>query len=64
MSLLEAFCDSFARPDAEMVEKQFNEYLQKTISIRDTSVRKEKKENFYHGILLGLLSHYEDWDCD
>lgn len=64
MSLLEAFCDSFARPDAEMVEKQFNEYLQKTISIRDTSVRKEKKENFYHGILLGLLSHHEDWDCD
>ncbi len=44
------------------METQFNAYLQKTISIRDTAVRKEKKENFYHGILLGLLSHHGDWD--
>lgn len=36
------------------------EYLRKTISIRDTAV-KEKKENFYHGILLGLLRFREDW---
>lgn len=62
--MLDAFCESFMRSDAEMIEKQFNEYLQKTISIRDTNVRKEKKENFYHGILLGLLSHREDWDVD
>lgn len=33
----------------------------KTISIRDTSLCKERKENFYHGILLGLLSHHKDW---
>lgn len=46
------------------VEEQFNAYLTRTISIRDTSVRKEKKENFYHGILLGLLSHRENWDID
>lgn len=37
-----------------------------TISVRDTSVRKGRKENFYHGteyhcILLGLLAHREDW---
>lgn len=24
-------------------------------------MRKAKKENFYHGILLGLLSHRVDW---
>ena len=24
-------------------------------------MRKSRKENFYHGILLGLLSHREDW---
>ena len=24
-------------------------------------MRKNRKENFYHGILLGLLSHREDW---
>lgn len=43
------------------MENQFNAYLARTISIRDTNIRKDKKENFYHGILLGLLSHHEDW---
>lgn len=61
---LDAFCDAFMRADAAAVEQKFNAYLQKTISIRDTGVRKAKKENFYHGILLGLLSHKEDWDID
>ncbi len=58
---LDAFCAAFLRADAEAVETQFNAYLRKTISIRDTAVRKARKENFYHGILLGLLSHREDW---
>lgn len=31
----------------------------KTISIRDTFTT--KKENFYHGVLLGLLSYDPDW---
>ena len=35
--------------------------MKKTISIRDTNVKKEMKENFYHGILLGLFSHMDDW---
>ena len=37
-----------------------NDYLWNTISIRDTAV-KGRKENFYHGVLLGLLSHMENW---
>ena len=41
--------------------RHFTSYLKKTISIRDTAVRKSRKENFYHGILLGLLSHRGDW---
>lgn len=61
MPALDMFCEAFARGDAETIEQQFNTFLHKTISIRDTSVRKDKKENFYHGILLGLLSHREDW---
>ncbi|MCM1135296.1 MAG: ATP-binding protein [Clostridium sp.] len=61
---LDAFCNAFAKADAGTVERMFNEYLQKIISIRDTSVRRAKKENFYHGILLGLLSHRESWDID
>ena len=59
---LDAFCEAFLRGDAEAIEEQFNAYLKKAISIRDTAVRKGRKENFYHGILLGLLSHREDWD--
>lgn len=62
MPKLDAFCAAFQAGDAEAVEEQFNVYLSRTISIRDTSVRKQKKENFYHGVLLGLLSHREDWD--
>jgi len=58
---LDAFCAAFPKADAAAVEEQFNAYLMRTISIRDTSTRKDKKENFYHGILLGLLSHREDW---
>ena len=38
-----------------------SEYLKKTISIRDTFVKKKLKENFYHGILLGILSYQENW---
>ncbi len=63
-SKLDAFCTAFSDGDEKAVEEQFNAYLARTISIRDTSVRKEKKENFYHGILLGLLSHRETWDID
>lgn len=62
--MLDEFCQAFARGDGETVERLFTAYLKKTISIRDTSVRKAKKENFYHGILLGLLSHRGDWDVD
>ncbi len=58
---LDVFCAAFPVGDAETIETLFTAYLKKTISIRDTGVRKEKKENFYHGILLGLLSHREDW---
>ena len=43
------------------IEQLFGEYLWNTISIRDTAVAKEKKENFYHGILLGLLGYKANW---
>ncbi|RHO77183.1 hypothetical protein DW061_22810 [Ruminococcus sp. AF42-9BH] len=37
------------------VESIFTDYMKKTISVRDTFVKKATKENFYHGILLGIL---------
>lgn len=59
--LLDVFCEAFRQGDAEAIEQCLNTYLKKTISIRDTAVRKSRKENFYHGILVGLLSHRGDW---
>lgn len=43
------------------MEKGFNDYLWQMISIRDTFSPKGRKENFYQGILLGLLRHKENW---
>ena len=58
---LDKFCRAFPDGNAEIIEELLNDYLWNTISIRDTAVAKEQKENFYHGILLGLLSHMENW---
>ncbi len=58
---LQLFCQALQNGDADSVEKQFTAYLKKTISIRDTYVHKGRKENFYHGILLGLLGFKSDW---
>lgn len=59
--MLETFCRAFQEHDVPAIEEGFNAYLKKTISIRDTSVKKEMKENFYHGILLGLFGYMNDW---
>ncbi len=56
------FCEALKSGDAAGVEKQFTDYLKKTISIRDTFVRKPTKENFYHGILLGILGFKSSWN--
>ena len=42
-------------------ESIFTDYMKKTISIRDTFVQKPTKENFYHGLLLGILGFKENW---
>lgn len=58
---LNEFCEALKNGDAENVEKQLTEYLRRTISIRDTFVKKQMKENFFHGILLGILSFGDTW---
>ncbi len=58
---LENFCRAFEENDTAAIERGFTSYLRKTISIRDTSVKKGMKENFYHGILLGLFAGMESW---
>ena len=52
---LDRFCNALECGDAAEVETCFNEYLSMTISIRDTSSPRNMKENFYHGVLLGIL---------
>ncbi len=59
--MLNSFCDALQNKDVENVEKVFTQYLKKTISIHDTAVRKGMKENFYHGVLLGVLGVKERW---
>lgn len=51
----EQFCNALISGDAKAVELRLNSFLSQSISIRDTFVKKEYKENFYHGMLLGLL---------
>ena len=58
---LQEFCDALEAGKAVEVERLFDEYLKRTISIRDTFVRKPTKENFYHGIMLGILGFKTDW---
>jgi hypothetical protein len=58
---IESFCAAFPQGDAERIEKQMNKYLWNSISVRDTAVRNDRKENFYHGMLLGILQYEENW---
>ena len=55
------FCDALEQGNAEEVERCFTGYMRKTVSIRDTFVRKATKENFYHGMLIGPLGFKEGW---
>ena len=41
--------------DNEKIQRQLNIILDRMISILDTKARDRQKENFYHGLLLGLL---------
>ena len=59
--MMEQFCDALQDGNAELLEKILSDYLKKTISIRDTFVKKPMKENFYHGILLGILGFKDGW---
>lgn len=60
-SRIEKFCSAFPKGDAAVIEELLNDYLWESISIRDTAVKKERKENFYHGLLLGLLQYEDHW---
>lgn len=54
-------CEAFMAGDADKIQSNLNMILIKTISVLDTKARDDKKENFYHGLLLGLLRSKPDW---
>ncbi len=55
------FCAAFPKGDAAAIQDMLNDYLWDSISVRDTAVRRNMKENFYHGMLLGLLRSQDSW---
>ena len=58
---MQAFCRAFLSGNAEEIQKRLTIILGKMISILDTKARDEQKENFYHGLLLGLLRSDPTW---
>ncbi len=55
------FCMAFPAGDTETIQEMLGDYLWDSISVRDTAVRRNMKENFYHGMLLGLLQNQDSW---
>lgn len=55
------FCASFLKGDLSTIQDMLHDYLWDSISVRDTAVRRNMKENFYHGMLLGLLRSQGNW---
>ena len=55
------FCAAFPAEDVGTLQEMLHDYLWDSISVRDTAVRSTMKENFYHGMLLGLLRSQGSW---
>lgn len=55
------FCAAFSAGDTSTIQDMLHDYLWDSISVRDTAVRTSMKENFYHGMVLGLLRSQGNW---
>ena len=60
-SRISRFCAAFPAGDTAVIQEMLSDYLWDSISVRDTVVRRNMKENFYHGMLLGLLQNQDNW---
>ena len=58
---MQAFCQAFLDGNAEEIQRRLTIILGKMISILDTKAKDDQKENFYHGLLLGLLRSEPNW---
>lgn len=55
------FCRGFLKGESEGIQKRLNIILNRMISVLDAKAPDDKKENFYHGLLLGLLRSEINW---
>lgn len=58
---MRVFCQAFLKGEAEDIQKQLNVILSRMISVLDSKAPDDKKENFYHGLLLVLLRSESKW---
>ena len=58
--LFRNFCNALTTCNASAVERILTEYMSKTISVRD-NFAKSLHENFYHGLMIGILGYRRDW---
>lgn len=58
---LQTFCAAIQSGDDAAAQKILNTLLARSISILDSRAREGKKENFYHGLLIGLLDSEPNW---
>ena len=55
------FCRAFLKGEPEGIQKRLNIILNRMISVLNEKAPDDKKENFYHGLLLGLLRSEINW---
>ena len=58
---MQALHKAFLSGDAEGVTAGLTAIMGRMISVLDTKARDKQKENFYHGLLLGLLRSEPTW---
>ncbi len=61
LTRINRFCGAFPEGKVKVIQDMLHDYLWDSISVRDTAVRTGMKENFYHGMLLGLLRSQGSW---
>ena len=57
----QALCQALLDGDAEKASDELIMIMSGMISVLDAKAREKQKENFYHGLLLGLLRNASDW---
>lgn len=55
------FGTAFPKGDVVTIQEMLSDYLRNSIGVRNTAVRRNMKENFYHGMLLWILQNRDNW---